>query len=192
MIKTISEVHRSEIKIDPNIDLVDTGSKNGIKVAPMLPLQPQKVATTPQQRHFDTLLDKNQIVMITNQNTKLALNITERNSSINNFNRSLVKWIPSQISYLDFYFYRSGTHATSKMGLSVTTVVNNHPSATFTKSTILDSCSSLAVRSNNKMKTLTDHYPQTITSVAEGLLQHLRWSSPHQYQTASGRQPLSQ
>ena len=59
MIKTIREVHRSEIKIDPNIDLVDTGSKNGIKVAPMLQLQPQKVATTPQQRHFDTLSYKN-------------------------------------------------------------------------------------------------------------------------------------
>ena len=43
-INTISEVLRSEIEIDPKIDLVDKKSKNEIKVAAMLQLQPQKVA----------------------------------------------------------------------------------------------------------------------------------------------------
>ena len=47
-IKTISEVHRSEIETDSKIDIVDVGSKNEIKVAAMLQLQLQKVATTPQ------------------------------------------------------------------------------------------------------------------------------------------------
>ena len=37
---------------------MDTGSKNEIKVAAMLQLQPQKVATTPQQRYFNPLLEK--------------------------------------------------------------------------------------------------------------------------------------
>ena len=44
--------------IDPKIDLVDTGSKNEIKVPTVLQLQPEEVATTPQQRHFNPLLDK--------------------------------------------------------------------------------------------------------------------------------------
>ena len=35
-------------KIDPKIDLMDTGSKNEIKVAAMLQLKRQKFATTPQ------------------------------------------------------------------------------------------------------------------------------------------------
>ena len=56
--KTISELHRTEIEIDPKIDLLDTGSKNEMKVSTVLQLQPQKVATTPQQRHFNPLLDK--------------------------------------------------------------------------------------------------------------------------------------
>ena len=43
-INTISEVLRSEIEIDPKIDLVDKKSKNEIKVAAMLQLQPHKVA----------------------------------------------------------------------------------------------------------------------------------------------------
>ena len=53
----MSEEHGSEVEIDPNIDLVDTGSKNKIKVAAMLQLQPQKVATTPKQRYFNPLLE---------------------------------------------------------------------------------------------------------------------------------------
>ena len=56
--KTISELHRTEIEIDPKIDLLDTGSKNEMKVSTVLQLQPQKVATTPQQRHFSPLLDE--------------------------------------------------------------------------------------------------------------------------------------
>ena len=44
MIKTISEMHQSEIELNPTINLVDTGSKNEIKVASVLQLQPQKVA----------------------------------------------------------------------------------------------------------------------------------------------------
>ena len=53
----MSEEHGSEVEIDPNIDLADTGSKNKIKVAAMLQLQPQKVATTPKQRYFNPLLE---------------------------------------------------------------------------------------------------------------------------------------
>ena len=41
-------MHRSEIEIDSKIDIVDVGSKNEIKIAAMLQLQLQKVATTPQ------------------------------------------------------------------------------------------------------------------------------------------------
>ena len=67
--------------------------------------------------------------------------------------------MPSQISYLDFYIYWSGTQETSKMGLSVPEIVNNHLITTITKRKILDSCISLAVRNNDKMKTFTDHYP---------------------------------
>ena len=51
-------MHRSEIEIDPKIKLVDAGTKNEIKVSTVLQLQPEKVATTPQQRHFNPLLDK--------------------------------------------------------------------------------------------------------------------------------------
>ena len=51
-------MHRSEIEINPKIDLVDAGSKNEIRFSTVLQLQPQKVATTPQQRHFNPLLDK--------------------------------------------------------------------------------------------------------------------------------------
>ena len=51
-------MQRKGIEIDPKVDLVDTGSKNEIKVSAVLQLQPQKVATTPQQRHFNPLLDK--------------------------------------------------------------------------------------------------------------------------------------
>ena len=40
-------MHRSEIEINPKIDLVDTGSKKKIKVAAILQLQPQKVTTMP-------------------------------------------------------------------------------------------------------------------------------------------------
>ena len=53
--KTISEVHRRQKEINPNIYLVDTGSKNW-KVAAMLQLQRQNVATTPQQRHHNPLI----------------------------------------------------------------------------------------------------------------------------------------
>ena len=55
--KTISEA-RSEIEIDPDINLVDTGSKNEIKVPAILQLQPQNVTTTPQQQHNDLLSEK--------------------------------------------------------------------------------------------------------------------------------------
>ena len=51
-------MHRSAIQIDRKIDLLDTGSKNEIKVSTVLQLQPQNVATTPQQQHFNPLLDK--------------------------------------------------------------------------------------------------------------------------------------
>ena len=51
-------MHRSEIEIDPKTVLVDTGSINEIKVSTVLQLQPQKVATTPEQRHFNPLLGK--------------------------------------------------------------------------------------------------------------------------------------
>ena len=51
-------MHRSEIEIDRKIDLADTGSKNEIKVSTVLQLQPQNFATTPQQQHFNPLLDK--------------------------------------------------------------------------------------------------------------------------------------
>ena len=49
---------RSETEIDLKIDLVDAGSKNETKVSAVLQVQPQKVARTPQQRHFNPLLDK--------------------------------------------------------------------------------------------------------------------------------------
>ena len=39
-------MHRSEIEIDPKIDLLDIESKTEIKVAAMLQLQPQKVIST--------------------------------------------------------------------------------------------------------------------------------------------------
>ena len=130
----------------------------------MLQFQPQKVVTLPLQRHFNPLLDKLQKHLCKNNwNVKLALNITEGSSSINNFNSSLVKQMPSQISYLDFYFHQSGTDATSKIGLSMTTIVKYHPSTTFRMGTILDSCSSLTVRNNNKTKTFINHYPYTLT-----------------------------
>ena len=51
-------MHISEIEIEQKIDLVDIGSKNEINVFTVLQLQPQKVATTSQQRHFNPLLDK--------------------------------------------------------------------------------------------------------------------------------------
>ena len=51
-------MHISEIEIEQKIDLVDIGSKNEINVSTVLQLQPQKVATTSQQRHFNLLLDK--------------------------------------------------------------------------------------------------------------------------------------
>ena len=73
MIKAISEVHRSEIEIDPKINLVDTGSKNEIKVTAVLQLQPQKVATTPQQRHFNPLIDKLQKQLRTNYDNKIRI-----------------------------------------------------------------------------------------------------------------------
>ena len=61
--------------------------------------------------------------------------------------------------FLSFLFLLFWNLLTSKTGLLVTAVVNNHPSTTVTKGTILDCCSSLAVRINNKMKTLTNLCP---------------------------------
>ena len=45
----------------------------------------------------------------------------------------------------------------------MTTIVKYHPSTTFRIGTILDSCSSLKVRNNNKTKTFLNHYPYTLT-----------------------------
>ena len=77
--------------------------------------------------------------------------------------------------FLSFLFLLFWNLLTSKTGLLVTAVVNNHPSTTVTTGTILDWGSSLAVRINNKMKTLKIFVPKA----ADRLLLHLRWSSPH-------------
>lgn len=52
-------MNRSNRKIDLKIDLVNTGSKNKIKVAVMLQLQHQKVVTMPQQCHFNANISDN-------------------------------------------------------------------------------------------------------------------------------------
>ena len=65
--------------------------------------------------------------------------------------------------FLSFLFLLFWNLLTSKTGLLVTAVVNNHPSTTVTTGTILDWGSSLAVRINNKMKTLKILFQRQLT-----------------------------